>query len=160
MFALGSKAYAWSSSGTSSIKKTIDERFPFHVFGRVTDTEGNPIAGVEVRAATGIATLFFGDPVKTDANGRYKLYITGLRFGNANGPLAVGTQAAIITASLEGYREISNNTQGELMMSSSSPNDLKLHIKPDGKIWGKESIEKIVLPHTPREINFAMTKNP
>jgi hypothetical protein len=47
----------------------IDERLPMVAIGRVIDQQGNPLPGVEVRVATGWATLLGGGSTHTDGNG-------------------------------------------------------------------------------------------
>ena len=137
----------------------IEKRFPFYVYGRVTDEEGNPLADVQVRAATGMGTLFGGGRTRTDAQGRYRLYFgPGMRtrVNKEFAPRGVGVQAALISASAEGRHETSFNRQGDLRMSDRSPESLEQEIKTDSEIWGKTSLDRFVLPGHPREINFTL----
>lgn len=135
----------------------IERRFPFYVFGRVTDENGEPLADVEVQAATGHGTLAIGGSVQTDADGRYQLYFEpSLRVQRSDTtPLSVGTQAAIISASKPGWEETNDNEQGGLLMSDHEPS-IRKEIEENGSYWEADSIEEVVLPGTPREINFTM----
>lgn len=54
--------------------------------GTVTDSAGRPVAGVEVRPHGGFATRFPGTPVRTDAQGRYRIHqVEGSLIGNETG---------------------------------------------------------------------------
>jgi thiol-disulfide isomerase/thioredoxin/Leucine-rich repeat (LRR) protein len=133
----------------------IDDQFPFSAFGRVTDDQGRPLAGVEVRAATGVGTLTGGGRVTTDADGRYKLYF-GAGWGmqrDDDSPLGVGVQAAIITASKEGWYESNMNRQGDLRMTDHTPAQLEA----DLPIWGIEKLDGFIFPRQPKEVNFTLT---
>jgi hypothetical protein len=84
-----------------------DRRFPFSVFGRVTDEDGNPLADVQVRAATGMGTLMGGGRTSTDSEGKYRLYFgPGMRTQRDKNyaPLGVGVQAAHFFADKPGWK--------------------------------------------------------
>lgn len=136
----------------------IDRRFPFSIFGRVTDQNGNPLAGVEVRAATGIGTLLGGGQVTTDADGRYRLYFGGgvaMQVTDAT-PLGIGVQAAHLMVELDGW-ELANE-EGYLfyLMTDSTPEQFQKLLQQDGQVWSKSSADEVVFAHQPREVNFQM----
>ena len=137
----------------------IEKRFPFYVYGVVRDNEGKPMSDVEVRAATGMGTLLGGGRTQTDANGRYRLYFgPGVRFDvGENAPLGVRMQAAIISARKDGWFETNWNRQGGLSMSDADPDQLAEQLKKE-PYSGKDSIEQIVFPNLPREVNFTMAQ--
>jgi len=130
----------------------IKQRFPFYVLGRVTDEQGKPVEDVEVRAATGVATLIGGGTTRTNADGRYRLY-----FGP--GMLGIDTQAALISARKAGWYETSLNRQGNLLMSTEEPSAIAAEIKKRGRVWDRASVEQVVFPNTPREVNFTLAKS-
>jgi len=54
--------------------------------GTVRDAAGRPVAGVEVRPYGGVATRFPGTPVRTDAEGHYRIHpVEGSLIGGAGG---------------------------------------------------------------------------
>lgn len=124
----------------------IAKQFPFAVFGRVTDDKGQPMADVEVRAATGIGTLLGGGRVTTDADGRYRLYFSaGMGMQRSKfAPLGVGIQAASFFASKDGWYETNLCRQGDLQMTDAEG------------ITGDAS--KFVFPNKPREVVFTMAR--
>ncbi|MCG8651126.1 MAG: carboxypeptidase regulatory-like domain-containing protein, partial [Pirellulales bacterium] len=88
----------------------IDKRFPFSIHGRVVDQDGRPMAGVEVRAATGRGTLLGGGRTTTDNDGKYRLYFgPGGRVGGDNAPLGVGVQAAHFFANKPGWELVADD---------------------------------------------------
>ncbi len=136
----------------------IERRFPFYVYGRVTDEAGEPLADVEVRAATGVGTLMGGGRTRTDADGRYRLYFgPGLLVMNREtAPRGVGVQAALISAWQAGCYETNFNRQGALCMSDLSPEALEQEIKKKGRVWGHASLDAFVLPGRPQEVDFRL----
>jgi hypothetical protein len=139
----------------------IERRFPFYVYGRVTDDSGEPMADVEIHASTGNGSLTNGEPVETDADGRYRLYFEpGLRTRRSEtSPLGVGIQAAVIFASKSGWVETNDCEQGGLLMSDYDPAIMQQEIDANGGTYrGAASIEEFVFPGTPRELNFTMRR--
>ncbi|MBL8814469.1 MAG: PQQ-binding-like beta-propeller repeat protein [Planctomyces sp.] len=110
--------------------------------GRVTDSSGRPLSGVNVRAATGMGSLRSGYGDVTDADGRYDF-----RFGG--GMTIGGTEVANIFADLAGHFEQNLCRQGNGMGS------IKAVDKAVAKEWGMNS-DQIVLPGKPREVDFVM----
>lgn len=126
-------------------------RFPWRAFGRVVDGDGKPLAGVTIRAATGVGTLIGGGKTKTDANGLYDLrFGLGMMFGDMDGKTPhPQTQVAQITAHLPGHFEknLSRHGNGIGGMQPVPVEDLEQwSMKPD----------QVVLPGKPRQLNFVM----
>ncbi len=121
----------------------VHDHKPFIAVGNVTDSDGRPVAGVVIRAATGIGTLKGGAMTKTDDEGNYKLQFgPGFR---AKNPKLV--QAAVLYASKSGMFETNLSRQGSLICALE---------KPDGVVgWGK-SEEDLFLPGMPKTVDFTM----
>ena len=126
---------------------------PWTVEGRVTDTSGKGIADVEIRAATGIATLLGGGSTKTDREGRYRLHFepSWRTTISKDTPLGVGVQAATIFASKPGYFETNLCRQGDLLMSDGDSESFG----EGAKRWGKD-VSSVVFPNRPRKLNFQL----
>lgn len=128
------------------VAQPIDEseakkRWPWTVEGKVTDDQGQPLKGVEIRAACGWLTMFPCMPVFTGADGTYLLrFHAGRIEGSANG--------AIISARKEGYAEKNLGRQGRLLAGSELPDDESY------------SAARIILPNKPRQIDFTMLPLP
>lgn len=118
---------------------------PFVVYGRITDVEGDPLEGVEVRASCGLGTLCHTGATVTDANGQYRLPFRGA-LTISDTPLGVGTQVATIASDREGWYEIRLCQHGNLMMSDD----------PDAK--PATGYAGMVLPNQPYELNFTMAR--
>ncbi len=115
----------------------VERRWPWVVTGAVTDEQGRPLQGVEVRVNWGMGTLFRGGATTTDADGRYVLRFAGSR----------GVACAVIRASKSGLFEKNLNRQGNLIMSG-KPSE-------EGNSWfGNQG--NMLLPDKPRRIDFVM----
>ena len=116
----------------------------FTVTGCVTDGEGHPLEGVEVRASTGMGTLRTGTPVKTDAAGRYELH-----FGPGIWSLDDGAnlQVATFHARKPGYYERDLCQNGNLGMANYRPQDF------DDDAW---HFKAIVYRGHPYKLDFVM----
>jgi beta-lactamase regulating signal transducer with metallopeptidase domain/uncharacterized protein YjbI with pentapeptide repeats len=135
----------------------IAKRFPFSVHGRVTDVEGHPLADVEVRAATGIGTLWGGGSVRTDEQGEYRLHFgPGMLMSRDDAPQGVGVQAARFFAKKPGWYEVDLNGGGDFLMSDLSPTAQQAEITDSLEDWGGKTIDKMVFPDQPREVNFTL----
>lgn len=147
-------------TGRKLSPQEIQKRFPFSVYGKVTDPQGKPLENVVVRAATGMGTLIGGGRTLTDKNGEYRLYFgPGISLAlREDSPLGVGIQAALISANREGYYETSQNQQGNLLMSDQPQKSLEALLQKEGEIWDRTSLEQIVLPDLPREVNFTLDR--
>jgi hypothetical protein len=146
-----------AAKGEHSEQSRSAEKSPFYVFGRVVDEHGKPLVGATVRAATGYGTLLGGNRTTTDNEGRYRLHFgPGLWVMEDYAPLNVGVQAAIISASKDGRAESNLSRQGNLLMSDQSPEKLAEELKRDGRIWDRTSLDQIVFPDKPREVDFTL----
>ncbi len=119
---------------------------PWRAFGRVTEKDGRPMAGVEVSAHCGAGTLRNTGSTTSEADGRYEL-----KFGPGVSYLGSGTptQAATIAAHKRGYYEENLNRQGGCLAAEETPgaNDLR--------IWSGRK-DRVFLPDRPLELNFVM----
>jgi len=132
--------------------KSIDEeeaekRWPWAVEGVVTDTQGRPLEGIEIRAARGWGTLMTGWPVLSDEQGRYRLrFGPGMMIKNEEtDKWGAGVQAAIISARKPGYVEKNLGRQGDLLMADAMPDEPSR--------WDRE---KTILPGKPYRVDFTM----
>ncbi|MCA9069267.1 MAG: carboxypeptidase regulatory-like domain-containing protein, partial [Planctomycetaceae bacterium] len=75
-------------------------RLPWRAIGRVVDGNGEPLAGVTVRASTGMGTLIGGGKTVTDESGRYDLQFgMGIMLGDITDDTpSPQTQYALISA--------------------------------------------------------------
>ncbi len=141
----------------------IDDRFPFSVFGRVTDDAGNPMHGVEVRARTGVGTLIGGGRTRTDSDGKFRLYFgPGLWLVNAEDdvPLGIGVQAAHFSAEKPGWTLDSDEGYIFYLMTDQTPRQFETMLKQSGgKYWGKDSTEEVVFANQPRELNLVLKRD-
>lgn len=129
----------------------IQAQLPWRAIGRVTDSDSKPLAGVTVRAATGIGTLRGGGSGITDENGRYDFrFGMGIQMAAGDdGKPSPQTQAAIIFAHIDGYFEETLCQQGNGIASLEPVSDDEMRrrgITP----------EQVCLPDRPREVNFVM----
>jgi hypothetical protein len=141
----------------------IDKRFPFAVFGRVTDEAGSPLAGVEVRAATGMGTLLGGGRTRTDSDGKYRLYFEpGQRtqIDKDYAPQGVGVQAAHFSANKPCFSLDAKDGYFFFLMTDQTPRQFEAMLKREsGKYWGKDSSEEVVFASHPRELNFVLKRS-
>ena len=139
-------------------QKEIDERFPFSVTGRVTDTAGNPLSGVKVKASTGIGTLLGGASVFTGKDGRYVLYFgPGMRVMNT--PKGVGTQAVHFRAMKDGWESTSDlGYQFWLMSDMTEPEFAKMLREKNG-YWDKKNTDEVVFCNDREEVNFVLKRS-
>jgi hypothetical protein len=141
----------------------IDKRFPFSVFGRVTDEAGNPVASVGVRAATGMGTLRGGGRTVTDSDGKYRLYFEpGLRtrMDKDHAPLGVGVQAAHFYVEKPGFTLDAKDGYLFYLMTDQTPQQFEVMLKQEGgKYWGKDSAKEVVFASQPRELNLVLKRS-
>jgi hypothetical protein len=133
-------------------ERQIEERWPFWVYGRVTDEEGNPIRDADVTVSTGIGTLMQGGTGKTDADGRFKVHFApGMATRRSNAaPLGVGTQAAIVHVRREGFALKEPAEAAQLQMSDS----------PTEKADDDATRRRVVRPQMPVELLFVLVRAP
>ncbi|MFO7902586.1 MAG: MSCRAMM family protein [Planctomycetota bacterium] len=124
-------------------------RWPWSVTGKVTNSEGQPLEGVEIRASCGVGTLLPTGSTTSDAEGRYTLrFGPGMRSLNEDtGAWGAGLQAATIFASKQGFTEQNLCRQGGLIMADEMP--------LEDNAWGAKPSE-VVLPHKPHKLDFVM----
>lgn len=122
----------------------IDERLPMVAIGRVVDPQGNPLSDVEVRVATGWATLLGGGSTHTDGNGEYVLrFGPGIMMMNSKSQL----QAAQFAVIDDRYLELSRSHDYQRMAFEIS-----------SELDGEEDIEKVVVKGTPARLDFVISK--
>lgn len=121
-----------------------ETRESWRAFGRVTDGDGRPLAGVEVGAHCGLGTLPRTGVATSGEDGRYEL-----NFHPAYRGKGVALQAATISAHKAGYFEENLNRQGRCTGANSMPDER------DMKRWGADK-ERLFLPDRPLEIDFVM----
>jgi dipeptidyl aminopeptidase/acylaminoacyl peptidase len=117
---------------------------PFSVRGRVTDTEGRPLAGVEIRVARGWGTLRVTEPVQTDEAGRYEVHF-GPGMHVFDDPVSL--QSALLSARKAGYYEQSLGEQGRLGMA---------YQRPAAEANADRLFRDVVYPGHPYELNLVM----
>ena len=120
---------------------------PWRAFGRVTDQDGKPLAGVKVSAFCGMGTLRLTGIVTSGEDGHYELnFGPGILIASRNGPTP---QAATISATKPGCFEENLNRQGGCLAAEATPDDEMM------KRWGG-SKDRLFLPGHPLEISFKM----
>ncbi len=131
-------------------KASKQEEPAFCVYGQVTDREGQPMAGVTVRASCGMGTRIPAGKPGTDEEGNYRLYFgPGMRFKmSETDEWGVGFQAATIYAEKDGFYETTLCRSGNLAMASSE--------KQASEYPDRGNFSSVVLPHQPYELNFTM----
>jgi hypothetical protein len=119
----------------------------WRAFGRVTDQDGRPFAGVEVSAHCGAGTLRRTGVATSGTDGRYELsFGPGVRFPKSS-PTAA--QAATLAAHKPGFFEEDLNRQGNCLAAEKMPDEKTING------WGR-SKERVFLPDRPIELNFVM----
>ncbi|MHC4181271.1 MAG: carboxypeptidase-like regulatory domain-containing protein, partial [Planctomycetota bacterium] len=124
-------------------------RWPWAVTGTVTDEQGRPLEGVQLRASCGMGTLRSTGETVTDKEGKYTLrFGPGMRVRNdATGTRRAGIQAATISASKEGHTEKNLYRQGDLLMGDKLPEE-------GDHYYGDR--DRVVVPGKPRRLDFVM----
>jgi hypothetical protein len=115
-------------------------RGQFQVHGRITDKNGQPMEGVEVRSHIGMGTLFQGDGAISNKDGNYELFFDA-NFGSQ--------PSAIISAHRDEYFEQNLNRQGHLVALREKPSDEVLDH------WDVHA-PRLILPHKPIQLDFVM----
>ncbi|HEX6961395.1 MAG TPA: hypothetical protein VF175_05975, partial [Lacipirellula sp.] len=94
----------------------------FTIKGRVTDGQGRPLEGVEIRVATGIGTLLGGGSGRSGVDGSYEVHFgPGVSFTEGGPQL----QAASVHARKAGYYEQNLCRGGNLGMAYYRPKDVE-----------------------------------
>jgi protocatechuate 3,4-dioxygenase beta subunit len=117
----GCESVAPSPESGAEAAASAEERWV--VSGRITDEEGQGLAGVEVLAHCGAGTLLVTGRGRSDAQGRYTLHFQpGMRiFRDEEGAWETSLQAATISPLLAGYSERNLHRQGDLRMAHRAP---------------------------------------
>jgi hypothetical protein len=120
---------------------------PWRAFGRVTDAQKRPVAGVEVWAYCGVGTLHRTGSATSGNDGRYVLNFGpgGLFMGSGG----TAMQAATISAHQPGFFEENLNRQGGCQAAEAVPDENQM------KRWGSRK-DRLFLPDRPLELNFVM----
>lgn len=136
-------------TGRRLSEEEISKRFPFSMFGKVADEEGQPMEGVDVVVYTGSGTMFESGRVTTDHLGQYRIYFhNSVRMMSKEyAPMGVGMQGAFAYARKEGYCEKNLSQQGELWMTDHPVEQVEEKDRPTR-----------VFPYQSKEVNFTMAK--
>ncbi len=136
-------------TGSKLTQEEVENRWPFSVFGTVTDEHGNPVPGVDLWANCGMGTLLQTGSTESREDGTYTLrFRPGMHVRNdETGKWGVGHQAASIFAAKEGYYERNLCRQGGLTMAGERPGA--------DNAWGTNS-DQVVLPDQPYRLDFVM----
>jgi hypothetical protein len=132
-------------AGRSLTQAQIEERWGWVATGTVVDDSGLPVAGAEVRVATGMYTLPGGGATTTGGDGRFTLrFSEGIWSQDEANP-----QAAIFMVAKEGYLERSRSRPGLHMMARKVPRASSYRlVEPD----------KIILKGRPYRIDFVLAE--
>jgi hypothetical protein len=124
-------------------------RWPWCVTGQVTDSTGQPLEGVEIRANCGAGTLRATDITVTGPDGRYTLRpMPGMQcWDEQKEEWHAGVQAATVFAHKHGYYEANLCRQGGLLMAD-DPRDR-------GATWGPTTAG-VLVPKEPYRLDFVM----
>jgi hypothetical protein len=145
--AKGSASVAAPQAENKASSKTERPDGPWQVFGRVTDQDGKPFAGVDVTAYCGMGTLRNTGVATSRADGRYELsFGPGMVFTRGDG---TSLQVATISAHKPGYFEENLNRQGGCLAAEKLPGEDAI------KRWGSRK-DRVFLPDRPMELNFVM----
>lgn len=128
----------------------IERRWPWVVFGTVTDGEGRPLEGVEISAHCGMGTLMPTGHAVSAADGSYTLrFAPGMHFfSEEEGRVPANQQAATIAAHKPGWSEKNLNRHGGLTMANRMP-------ERGENVWNAKP-DEILLPRQPRRLDFVM----
>ena len=128
------------------------QHLDWQLYGKVTDDEGNPLADVELRMATGMATLLGGGSAKTDKDGNYRLNF-GEGIWSNEGP---NMQVAWLFVSKPGYVYKSNSRKIDLSMAMSRQ---RLNAEQMPKTaWSNMRPNDLIVKNSPHKMNIVMSK--
>lgn len=128
------------------------QHLDWQLYGKVTDDEGNPLSDVEVRMATGMATLLGGGSAKTDKDGNYRLHF-GEGIWSNEGP---NMQVAWLFVSKPGYVYKSNSRKIDLSMAMS-----RERLSPEQMpktAWSNMRPNDLIVKNNPHKMNVVMSK--
>jgi len=116
------------------------------VRGRITDSAGDPLPGVQVSAHCGIGTLMKTGQTVTDDEGRYYLrFATAYQLASSDTDM----QFANISPSFPGMVERNLGRAGELLMARDQPTDEEL------AYWNVDA-ERVLIRREGRHVDFVM----
>jgi hypothetical protein len=120
------------------------DKLPWEVTGKVSDRDGRPLEGAEIRAHCGMGTLHQTGSAVSGPDGRFRM-----RFGPGIwSEDRTAVQAATISVHLPGHFEKNMHRQGDLLAALEPP---------AGELeWVYERLDDVILPGKPREIDFVM----
>lgn len=139
---------------TSLSPEEIDQRWPWIAEGTVTDVEGHPLEGVDIRAYVGFRSHGPSGTATTDSRGHYTLRFTrgGIRLTNPPGDPPVQIDSGRLHAWKDGYVEQNLNRHAWVIAASRMPKDEDWqnykHLRRDD--------ERVVLPGKPHRVDFVM----
>ncbi|MCA1694258.1 MAG: carboxypeptidase-like regulatory domain-containing protein, partial [Actinobacteria bacterium] len=131
----------------SAHAQEAERDLPWKAFGKVTDPEGRPLAGVDVWASCGMGTLRRTGSATSGEGGRYELnFGPGILVLRDRGAVL---HATVVGAHKPGYFEENLNRQGGCTGADGEPTEEQL------KTWDAKK-DRVFLPGKPLEINFVM----
>jgi hypothetical protein len=133
-------------------QQQIEERWPFWVYGRVSNQNGDPVPDAEITVSTGAGTLMHGGSGKTDAEGRFKVhFVAGFATRiSPEAPRGVGTQAAVVYVQRDGF----------VLKAPANGADLQMSDGPPAENESDPKSRRIVRPGRPVEVNFTLQPAP
>ena len=124
----------------------LEERSRWFAVGKVTDTDGRPMADVNVHVHSGIGTLMGGGRGITNSSGRYRIQFTpGVMMSGDSSQL----QYANVSVHKAGWAEQNLNRHGAGAMA------IRPVAEEDLKTFGV-SENNLALPQKPRQTDFIM----
>lgn len=132
----------------------------FSIQGKVIDEAGKPIAGAQVRAATGYGTLRGGGRTTTNEQGHYTLrFGRGMTVMEDYAPLRVGVQAAHFYVEKPGWQLSEEEGYVFYLMTDQTPEQFAKMLQDEGgEYWGKSSDDEVIYPNQPREVNLVLKR--
>lgn len=145
----GSKEADPPANDETSAKQSQTSRSPWRAFGRATDADGRPLAGVEIQALSGSPTPGIVGAATSDEDGRYEMDFNPGIGPNGSKKPAAQSALTLIRARKAGYFEENLNRHGKRVAAAAMPDEAQL------KPWGVGE-NRVVLPGRPLELNFLM----
>jgi len=136
--------------GRSLTEEEKNARAPWIAMGRVTDADGNPIAGAEIWAPAGWGSLSAATLATTDEDGRYRgrFAQSGVRAMNL-GSDALNLVSGQVGAYKDGMYEANLNRQGGMHADFRLP-------KPGEEVPDDVDTDRLYIRGQPREVNFVL----
>ena len=156
----GKKAYVFvemeviePKNNSTAANEQVDYEItkPFSIYGKVTDVDGNGMAGIELWASCGMGTLLPTGKTVSDNDGNYRLSFGPGMWHLDNNKRKISLQCATIHAGKSGYFEQNLCRHGNLGIAGNKE-------QAESNVWGKNAFEKILLPEEPYNVDFVMVK--